>query len=121
MIDNAFQPKRARCEDDNPIWMRSNSLRQFPGWAEVVARLIEQSATFRNRHDLHKTDRRHIGEFCGMKPPHRVRAFIEALLLDVDVTVEVHDANAPGRTLSNAANTWKTDGMIAADHVRQGA
>ena len=59
--------------------------------------------------DLHEVDRRHVGEIGCMEPRRCVHPLIEVLFLDVDVAVEMDNADALGGTLGNAAHAGKTN------------
>ncbi len=50
-----------------------------------------------------------------------MHALVEILFLDVDVAVEMDDADLLVGTLRDAAHAGKTDRMIAAEHDRQRA
>ena len=49
-----------------------------------------------------------------------MHALVQVLFLDVHVPVEVHDADLLRRGLRDAAHAWEADGVIAAEHHRQG-
>ena len=64
---------------------------------------------------------RHVRQVGRPVPGRRVHALVEILLLDVDVAVEMDDADPLRRALGDAAHAGKADRMIAAEHHRQRA
>ena len=51
-----------------------------------------------------------------MEPGRGVHAFIQIFFLNVDMAVEMDDADALGCALRNAAHAGEADRMIAANH-----
>jgi len=47
-----------------------------------------------------------------------VHPFVEVLFLDVGVAIEMHDADASGGALRDAAHGGKADRVIAAENYR---
>ena len=62
-----------------------------------------------------------FGRFVAQYHGRGVHALVEILLLDVDVAVEVDDADPLRRALRDAAHAGKADRMVAAQHHRQRA
>ena len=65
---------------------------------------------------------RHVGDVGGVEPGRGVHALVEVGLLRVDVAVEVDDAElAAVQVLGHAAHGRVADGVVAAEHDREGA
>ena len=89
----------------------------------ALARLLHAGARHLPAADaeLHQIGRRHVGQVGRPVPGRGVHALVEILLLDVDVAVEMDDADALRRALRDAAHAGKADRVIAAEHQRQRA
>ena len=64
---------------------------------------------------------RHVRQVGRPEPRRGVHALVEILFLDVDVAVEMDDADPLRRALRDAAHAGKADRVIAAEHDRQRA
>ena len=71
--------------------------------------------------ELHEVRRRDVRQVGRPVPGRRVHALVEVLFLDVDVAVEMDDADALRGALRDAAHAGKADRMVAAQHDRQRA
>ena len=70
--------------------------------------------------ELHEVGGRHVRQVGRPVPGRGVHALVQVLLLDVDVAVEMDDADALGRALGDAAHAGEADRVVAAQHQRAG-
>ena len=71
--------------------------------------------------ELHQIGRRDVRQVGRPVPGRGVHALVEVLFLDVDVAVEMDDADALRGHVGDAAHAGKADRMVAAQHDRQRA
>ena len=71
--------------------------------------------------DLHQVLGRDVGQVGGVEPRRGVHPLVQVGLLGVDVAVEVDDAEvAAVQVLGDAAGGRVADGVVAAEHDREG-